>query len=99
LPEALRATEARVRLWLGNALELYDAATDFARTFDLASRAKEPDTRIRDQALNNATSALRQATRAGFADHEKLRTDARFAALRETAEFRAFLQEATKPPP
>ena len=98
LPEALRVTDERVRLWPNNPAELYDAATDFARTFDLA-RAKEPLAPVRDQALSSVIGTLRLAIRAGFADHQKLRTEPRFSALRETAEFRAFLQEVGKPTP
>lgn len=93
LPEALQATEERVLLWPDNALELHDAATEFARIFDSAVRAKPPDTAIRDQSLKDAIQALRQAIRAGFADRAKIRTDARFAVMRETPEFKAFLKE------
>jgi tetratricopeptide (TPR) repeat protein len=99
LPEALQATEDRVLLWPDNALELHDAATDFARTFELAVKAKEPNLPVRDKALANAIAALRQALRAGYKDREKLRTDARFAAIRETPEFRAFLKEVSESPP
>ncbi len=98
-PEAVRVTEDRVRLWPNNSAELYDAATDFARTFDSASRAKEPATQARDQALKASIDALRQAIRAGFTDREKIRTATVFAPLRETAEFRAFLAELEEAPP
>jgi len=98
LSEALGATEDRVRLWPDNPQELFDAATDFTRSFDSAARSKERDTQTCDRALKAAISTLRQAIRAGLNDPEKIRTDARFAPLRETAEFQTFLREvATRP--
>ncbi|MBN9119508.1 MAG: hypothetical protein J0I06_10180, partial [Planctomycetes bacterium] len=99
LPEALRATEDRVLLWPDNPNELYDAATDFASTFELASQGGQPAAPARDRALGAAVGALRRAVRAGFADRQKIRTDPRFSALRETAEFRALLRELPEPPP
>jgi serine/threonine-protein kinase len=99
LPEALRATEERVGLWPDSAAELYDAATDFARTFDLAARAGDVAAPVRDQSLKDAIGALRQALRTGLADREKLRTDARLAPLRDTPEFRALLKEVAGTPP
>lgn|GEM_PF-662662 len=93
LPEALRTTEERVALWPGNALELHDAATDFTRTFELAVRASPPDAAVRDLSLKDTIQTLRQAIQAGFADRAKIRTDARFAPIRETPEFQAFLKE------
>jgi serine/threonine-protein kinase len=92
-PEAIRATEERVKLWPENATELYDAATDFARTFDLASRAKEPAPQVRERAAAAAVSALRAAVRAGFADREKIRTEPLFKGARETPVFQSFLKE------
>jgi tetratricopeptide (TPR) repeat protein len=98
-PDALDATEERVRLWPNGPVELYDAAADFARTFEQASRVKEPSAPVRDRALKNAIDTLRRAVRAGFADHEKIRTDARFAPIRETPEFQALLKELTSARP
>jgi tetratricopeptide (TPR) repeat protein len=92
-PEALRSTEERVRMWPNGAPELYDAATDFGRTYDAISRAKEPDPQLRDRALKNILNTLRQALRAGFTDYEQIRTDVRFIGVRGTVEFQAFLME------
>ncbi len=99
LPAALQATEERVRLWPDAPPELYDAATDFARTFDLAGRADDPLAGVRERALAAAADALRQALRAGLADRDKFRTDQRLAPLRDTPEFRALLAEFPRPAP
>jgi serine/threonine-protein kinase len=99
LPEALSATEERVRLAANNPVRLFDAAGDFAQTYEQASRAKGPDPKVLDRALKDALDALRQALRAGFTEHEKLRTDKRFTAMRDTPEFQALLNEIANPNP
>jgi serine/threonine-protein kinase len=99
LPEAIRVTEERIRLWPDSPNELFDAATEFARIFDQANRPNEPATAPRADALTGTIRTLRQAVRAGLAEPEKIRTDPRFAGPRETPEFRDFLREIADPPP
>jgi tetratricopeptide (TPR) repeat protein len=97
--EALRSTEERVLLWPKRPVELYDAATDFARTYDFVVRATDPDSQLRERALKNVLGTLRQAVRAGFTDYEKIRTEPLFTALWEVPEFQAFLLELMDPHP
>ena len=93
-----RAKTARC-LWPDNPLELYDAATEFARIFEASRVTRTAPRRSRiARSKRRHVQAMRQAIKAGFADREKIRTDARFAPLRETAEFQAFLKEVETGP-
>ena len=91
LPEALGSTAERSQLWPEHAANLYDAAADFARTYNLAVQIKADDEICR-QARHYAIQTLAESVRAGLVDRKPIRNDPLFAALRQTEEFQAFLK-------
>jgi eukaryotic-like serine/threonine-protein kinase len=93
LTAALSATKERCRLWPGHATNLYDAATDFARTYDAAIRLKT-DEAICSQARHLAIQTLAAAFRAGLPDRTRARDDPAFKMLGQTDEFQEFLKAA-----
>jgi hypothetical protein len=91
--EALRVTNERVALWPTNSVELYDSATDLAKTFEQTN-----DVEIRKRAVSETVRVLKKAIDAGLKDTGKIGTDSRFAALKVTDEFQTFLKSLKEEP-
>jgi tetratricopeptide (TPR) repeat protein len=87
--EAITTTEERARMHAGNAESLYDAALDFARTYNAVSAAADPDTK--DRALHAAADTLRQALVAGLPNLDRVRTETTFKTIRETDVFKKLM--------
>ncbi len=88
--EAIAATEERLKLWPGNADESYDAALDFARTYN-SLPAKEDSNELRDRAVKSALHALQQALVAGLPNLDRIRTEPTFQKIRGTNAFQKLL--------
>jgi serine/threonine-protein kinase len=81
--EAAGATRERIKLWPGNAAELYNAACDFALCSRLATGAG-PNRALADEAM----ATLRGAVAAGWNDGAWMNGDADLSALHGRDEFR-----------
>ncbi len=90
--ESARAIQERIKLWPGNAAELYSGACELVRAAGIAGLAAAEC----DKYLSQGVGALRQAVAAGFRDAEKLRGDAALETLRGRDDFRALLAEVEK---
>jgi serine/threonine-protein kinase len=94
--DAITATDERLKLWKDSPNELYDAALDFARSFDyLAALAAKgaADPEARDRSVTLAIQALQQARKAGLPNLNQVRTEDTFKQIRETPEFKELLRE------
>jgi hypothetical protein len=90
--ESAKAIRERLKLWPGDAAELYAGACELARAAGVAGL----DRAERDKYLTESVAALRQAVAAGFRDTAKLRGDPALELLRKRDDFRAVLVEVEK---
>jgi tetratricopeptide (TPR) repeat protein len=90
--ESAKAIRERLKLWPGDAAELYAGACELARAADVVGPGKAE----RDQYLTESVAALRKAVAAGFRDAGKLRGDPALEPLRKRDDFRAVLVEVGK---
>jgi tetratricopeptide (TPR) repeat protein/tRNA A-37 threonylcarbamoyl transferase component Bud32 len=89
--EALAATEERLALWPRNPDELYDAALDFARTYNLLVSKDQWGPEWRSRAVLLCVQALEKAREAGLPNLDAVNSEPLFEKIRSTDEVKLLL--------
>jgi tetratricopeptide (TPR) repeat protein/tRNA A-37 threonylcarbamoyl transferase component Bud32 len=94
--EAAQASRQRQQLWPSHPAELVGVARELALAAELVGRGKTQQTadekQQRDQIVQDALAALRQALRTGYKDVGQLKKDPAFSMLRSRPEFQQLIQ-------